>query len=130
MENEAEVIQVGDSTSEKIFVLISPSGNTDTHPYLFNRCYAVYLQLFYVSFCNLLSKHDMFECGRSFQVTRKNLERHLQRQVVLDDGRVIEEDEPEVTRDLVEDTQTHEDRGSEERNIVGSSWSPGGSKGG
>ena len=61
-------------------------------------------------------------------VTRKNLERHLQRQVVLNDGRVIEEDDPEVTNDLTEDRQTHEDEGSEDIHMSGfdrSSWTGG-----
>ncbi len=49
-------------------------------------------------------------------MTRRNLERRLERQVVLDDGRVIEEGAPEVTVDEVEDEQTHEDSGGEEDN--------------
>ncbi len=44
------------------------------------------------------------------------MERRLERQVVLDDGRVIEEGAPEVTVDEVEDEQTHEDSGGEEDN--------------
>ena len=44
-------------------------------------------------------------------VTRRELERRLRRQVVLADGRVIEEGVPEVTVDAVEDEQTHEDGG-------------------
>ncbi len=47
-------------------------------------------------------------------VTRRELERRLRRQVVLADGRVIEEGDPEVTVDAVEDEQTHEDGGREE----------------
>lgn len=41
--------------------------------------------------------------------TTKNIERRVQRQVVLEDGRVIEEDDPEVTVDTIEDTQSHSD---------------------
>ncbi len=57
-------------------------------------------------------------------VTRRELERRLRRQVVLADGRVIEEGVPEVTVDAVEDEQTHEDGGREEgqgrgKNMIG-----------
>lgn len=48
-------------------------------------------------------------------VTRKNLEKQSQRQVVLEDGRIVQEDDPEVTNDLIEDTQTHEEGGDEDR---------------
>jgi len=51
--------------------------------------------------------------------TTKNIERRVQRQVVLEDGRVIEEDDPEVTVDTVEDVQSHSDDGTEDRHIVG-----------
>ena len=51
--------------------------------------------------------------------TTKNIERRVQRQVVLEDGRVIEEDDPEITVDTIEDTQSHSDDGKEDRHIVG-----------
>ena len=43
-------------------------------------------------------------------------------QVVLEDGRIIEEGEPEVTVDTVEDVESHSDDGEEDRHIVGG-WS-------
>jgi len=46
--------------------------------------------------------------------TKRELERRSHRQVVLDNGRLISEDTPEVTVDVVEDTQTHEDDGGDE----------------
>ena len=52
-------------------------------------------------------------------VTTKNLERQVKRQVVLDDGRVITEDAPEVTLDVTEDRQSHEESGDEDRHISG-----------
>ena len=39
----------------------------------------------------------------------KNIEKRIQRQVVLEDGRVIEEDDPEITVDTVEDTENFSD---------------------
>ena len=51
--------------------------------------------------------------------TTKNIERRVQRQVVLEDGRVIEEDDPEITFDTVEDVESHSDDGAEDRHIVG-----------
>ncbi len=41
--------------------------------------------------------------------TTKNTERRVQRQVVLQDGRVIAKTEPEITVDTYEDHQTHEE---------------------
>ena len=46
-------------------------------------------------------------------------ETRRQRQLVLEDGRIIEEDEPEVTVDTIEDVESHSDDGDEDRNIVG-----------
>ena len=43
-------------------------------------------------------------------------------QVVLEDGRIIEEGEPEVTVDTVEDVESHSDDGEEDRHVVGG-WS-------
>jgi hypothetical protein len=46
-----------------------------------------------------------------FQVevkTTKNTERRVQRCIVLEDGRIIEHDDPHIVVDTVEDTQTHE----------------------
>merc|ERR1719340_457503 len=51
--------------------------------------------------------------------TVKNIEKRVQRQGVLEDGRVIEEDDPEVTVDTVEDVESHSDDGTEDRHIVG-----------
>ena len=42
--------------------------------------------------------------------------------MVLEDGRIIEEGEPEVTVDTVEDVESHSDDGEEDRHIVGG-WS-------
>ena len=39
-------------------------------------------------------------------VTTKSVERKVQRQIVLEDGRVVEEEVPVVTVDTTEDTQT------------------------
>ena len=41
--------------------------------------------------------------------TTRNTEKRIQRQVVLDDGRVIQHDDPEIVVDTVEDTQTREE---------------------
>ena len=41
-------------------------------------------------------------------VTTKNVERKIQRQVVLQDGRVVEEEIPTVTVDTTEDKQSFE----------------------
>jgi hypothetical protein len=40
--------------------------------------------------------------------TTKNTEKRVQRCVVLEDGRIIEHDDPHVIVDTIEDTQTHE----------------------
>ena len=50
-------------------------------------------------------------------VTTKNVERKVQRQVVLEDGRVMEEEIPTVTVDTTEDKQTFETDQDEERNL-------------
>lgn len=40
--------------------------------------------------------------------TTKNTERRVQRCIVLEDGRIIEHDDPHIVVDTIEDTQTHE----------------------
>ena len=40
--------------------------------------------------------------------TTKNTEKRVQRCIVLEDGRIIEHDDPHIIVDTVEDTQTHE----------------------
>ena len=50
-------------------------------------------------------------------VTTKNVERKVQRQVVLEDGRVVEEEIPTVTVDTTEDKQTFETDQDEEKNL-------------
>ena len=52
-------------------------------------------------------------------VTTKNVERKIQRQVVLEDGRVMEEEIPTVTVDTTTDKQTFETEQDEERNLEG-----------
>ena len=60
----------------------------------------------------LKSDSSSFGSGQEDYITRKRvetktvkkLEKRIQRQVVLEDGRVIEEDDPEVTVDTVEGT--------------------------
>merc|ERR1719309_1450080 len=52
-------------------------------------------------------------------VTKKNVERKIQRQVVLEDGRVVEEELPTVTVDTTEDKQTFETDQDEERHLEG-----------
>lgn len=52
-------------------------------------------------------------------VTKKNVERKIQRQVVLEDGRVVEEELPTVTVDTTEDKQTFETDQDEQRNLEG-----------
>ncbi len=49
--------------------------------------------------------------------TTKNTERRVQRCVVLEDGRVIEHDDPHVVVDRIEDTQTHEFDHLEDRDL-------------
>jgi len=51
--------------------------------------------------------------------TIKTIETRRQRQLVLEDGRIIEEDEPEVTVDTVYDDESHSDDGEEDRHIIG-----------
>ena len=43
----------------------------------------------------------------------------MQRQVVLEDGRVIEEDDPEVTLDTIEDVESHSDDADDEVQQIG-----------
>jgi len=61
-------------------------------------------------------------------VTTKNVERKIQRQVVLEDGRVVEEEIPTVTIDTTEDKQTFETDQDEERNLEGRRLSQNASK--
>jgi hypothetical protein len=42
--------------------------------------------------------------------------------VVLEDGRIIEESDPEVTVDTVEDTQSHDEDGDEDRRLYDNNW--------
>lgn len=63
------------------------------------------------------NSEDWITKKRVETVTKKNLERQIHRQVVLDDGRVIVEDKPEVTVDTVEDRQSHEEEGGEDKAI-------------
>ena len=67
--------------------------------------------------------------------TVKNIEKRIQRQVVLEDGRVIEEDDPEITVDTVEDVESHSDDCDDDVKQIGalvhvsmneaSPWAPG-----
>ena len=52
-------------------------------------------------------------------VTTKNVERKIRRQLVLEDGRVMEEEIPTVTVDTTTDKQTFETEQDEERNLEG-----------
>ena len=52
-------------------------------------------------------------------VTTKSVERKIQRQIVLEDGRVVEEEVPVVTVDTTEDTQTFQTDQDEERELEG-----------
>ena len=45
-------------------------------------------------------------------------------QVVLEDGRVIQEDVPEVTVDTTEDRQSHVESDAEDRDIADNDWMP------
>ncbi|XP_023328470.1 uncharacterized protein LOC111701421 [Eurytemora carolleeae] len=49
--------------------------------------------------------------------TTKNVEKKIQRQIVLEDGRVLEEEIPTVTNDTTEDKQTFETDHDEDRKI-------------
>jgi len=51
--------------------------------------------------------------------TTKNVERKIHRQLVLEDGRVVEEELPTVTVDTTEDKQTFETDQDEERQLEG-----------
>jgi len=51
--------------------------------------------------------------------TTKNVERKIHRQLVLEDGRVVEEEVPTVTNDTTEDKQTFETDQDEDRNLQG-----------
>ena len=50
-------------------------------------------------------------------VTTKSVERKIQRQIVLEDGRVVEEEVPTVTVDTTEDKQTFQTDQDEEREV-------------
>ena len=65
-------------------------------------------------------KHDQeYLTTRKMEVkTKKNTEKRVQRSLVLDDGRVIAENAPDVVVDTVEDTRTHEEERLE--NVDGS----------
>ena len=56
--------------------------------------------------------------------TVKNIEKRIQRQVVLEDGRVIEEDDPEITVDTVEDTENFSDDADDDIKNIGGSLVP------
>ena len=49
--------------------------------------------------------------------TTKNVERRIHRQLVLEDGTVVEDELPQVTVDTTEDKQTFETDHDEERNV-------------
>ena len=49
---------------------------------------------------------------------------YLAMQVVLEDGRVIQEDAPEVTVDTTEDRQSHVESDVEDRDIADNDWMP------
>jgi hypothetical protein len=51
--------------------------------------------------------------------TVKNIEKRIQRQVVLEDGRLIEEDDPEVTVDTIEDVESHSDDADDDLKHIG-----------
>lgn len=67
--------------------------------------------------CTLNKSNDVPKLShdQKFPNGSRNLEKKIKRQVVLEDGRVIVEDAPEVTVDTVEDRQSHEDEGEEDR---------------
>jgi len=88
------------------------------------------------------SDSSSFGSGGEDWITRKrvetktvrNIEKRVQRQVVLEDGRVIEEDDPEVTLDTIEDVESHSDDADDEVQQIGalvhfsseaSPWAPG-----
>lgn len=50
--------------------------------------------------------------------TTKNTEKRVQRCIVLEDGRIIEHDEPHIVVDTIEDTQTHEFDHLEDRELA------------
>lgn len=50
--------------------------------------------------------------------TTKNTERRVQRCIVLEDGRIIEHDDPHIVVDTVEDIQTHEFDNLEDQNLA------------
>ena len=52
-------------------------------------------------------------------VTTKSVEKKIQRQIVLEDGRVVEEEVPVVTVDTTEDKQTFQTDQDEERELEG-----------
>ena len=73
------------------------------------------------------SDSSSFGSGGEDWITRKrvetktvrNIEKRVQRQVVLEDGRVIEEDDPEVTVDTIEDVESHSDDADDEVQQIG-----------
>ena len=48
----------------------------------------------------------------------KNTERRIQRQLVLEDGRVLEKEAPHVVVDTIEDIETHETDHVEDRDVL------------
>ena len=48
----------------------------------------------------------------------KNTERRIQRQLVLEDGRVLEKEPPHVVVDTIEDIETHETDHVEDRDVL------------
>lgn len=52
--------------------------------------------------------------------TINTIEKRVQRQVVLEDGRVIEEDDPEVTLDTIEDVESFSDDADDDIKHIGS----------
>ena len=62
------------------------------------------INISHFKYTNDLSEHEL-----QVEVkTTKNTERRVQRCIVLEDGRIIEHDDPHIVVDTIEDTQTHE----------------------
>merc|ERR1712228_548279 len=78
------------------------------------------------------SDSSSFGSGGEDWITKKrvetktvtNIEKRIQRQVVLEDGRVIEEDDPEITVDTVEDTENFSDDADDDIKNIGGSLVP------
>ena len=78
------------------------------------------------------SDSSSFGSGGEDWITRKrvetktvrNIEKRIQRQVVLEDGRVIEEDDPQVTLDTIEDVESHSDDADDDIKNIGGSLVP------